>query len=573
MQISFKRVIAVHHVIFRGSGGDAVFVSNDDRKACSHPRMLTFTRISAMAALCVFSSMKASARQDGDADWAQIQQQFKCPQWFSDAKFGIWAHWGAQSQPARGGGWYARHMYMQELGKEAWGKSAHPYHLKTYGHPSEKGFKDVIHSWKAEKLDTDALLGYFKSIGAKYFVALANHHDHFDNFASTHQPWNSVNVGPKRDIIGEFSASSKKIGMPFGVSSHDDRMLMFYEHAFGSDKSGPKKGVPYDGNLTKEDGKGTWWEGLDPADLYGLPPARRTPEWIADMKRKWELRHKELVGKYQPDMLWFDGRGFPYGDHGKEVSRMFYNQSLRKNGRIDSVVVAKIPGDPAIINDIERGVAEKILPHTWQGTTTFTSWFYKEDIPSKHNARTIIEMLTDVISKNGNLLLNVELFPDGTIPPEQKGYLDEVGAWVNLNAEAIFASKPWVVHGDNLNSGLNNPENAISEADLKDAALLKKRRDYNERTVHSPPYDPGEVRFTVRDDKLFVFVLNPAAGRIRLASLGLDSVHKVKTIRSIRLLGSSTPVVFTQQKDALLMDVPTERPNRHAAVFEITGAL
>ena len=506
--------------------------------------------------------------------WAELSKDFRCPQWFSDAKFGIWVHWGAQTQPEEGGGWYARHMYMTELGREQWGKNAYPYHLKTYGHPSEKGFKDVIHAWKADKLDAENLLAYFNSLGAKYFVALANHHDHFDNFASTHQPWNAVNVGPKRDIIGEFAAASKKIGIPFGVSSHDDRMLMYYEHAFDSDKSGPKAGVPYDGNLTKADGAGKWWDGLDPADLYGPPPAKRTAAWVAGMKQKWELRHKELIDKYHPDMLWFDGHGFPYGAHGKEVCRYFYDLDA-KDGKFDGVVAAKIPGERAVIKDIERGVAETILPDTWQGTTTFTSWFYKTDRPVKHDARTVIEVLVDMISKNGNLLLNVELLPDGTIPPAHKVELDQVGRWVNLNAAAIHASKPWVIFGDNLNSSSTKPEGgAIGEADPAAAAKTKKTADFNERTLESLPYGHNEVRFTVSaGNTLHIIVLNPAEGEIVLPSLGRDSVHKVKAIQSIRLIGSDARIDFHQDGKALRLVVPAKRPTPHAAVFAVTGAL
>ena len=157
--------------------------------------------------LFVFLAMVLSppaSSQGKELTWEELREQYEFPEWYTEARFGIWVHWGAQTQPEQGGGWYARHLYMQDVGKQNWGKNAYSYHNKTYGHPSEKGFKDVIHEWKAENLDTDALLKYFKKLGAKYFVALANHHDHFDNFNSTYHPWNSVNVGPKRDIFGEF---------------------------------------------------------------------------------------------------------------------------------------------------------------------------------------------------------------------------------------------------------------------------------------------------------------------------------------------------------------------------------
>ena len=515
----------------------------------------------------------AYAEERPNLTWEQQREQYEFPAWYTEARLGIWAHWGAQTQPEQGGGWYARHMYMPDVGRETWGAAAYPYHVKTYGHPSEKGFKDVIHEWKADQLDTDALMKYFKSLGAKYFVVLANHHDHFDNFDSTHHPWNSVNVGPQRDIVREFEQSAKKFGMPFGVSSHDDRFLRWWLPAFEADKTGPKKGIPYDGRMTKADGKGQWWEGLDPADLYGLPPEQRTPEYLEQIGKNYQLRHQELVTKYDVDLLWFDGHGFPYGKYGEEVCRTLYNNSLRKHGKITAVVAGKFKNEPSTAKDIERGGATEILDVPWQGTMTFNSWFYKGDgvtneRPLRHNARTVIEMLIDINSKNGNLLLNVELLPDGRVPADHKAILDEIGQWVNLNAEAIYASKPWKVYGDNLNSIQKRlAQEAVSEADL--AAIQKKGNHFNERTIDSPLYGHDEVRFTTKGDLLYVFVLNPLAGKISLPSLGMKSPQQPGAVRSVRLIGSEESIDFDQNCDALELTVPEQRPTKYAAVFEV----
>ncbi|MBS3775386.1 MAG: alpha-L-fucosidase [Bacteroidales bacterium] len=512
--------------------------------------------------------------QDKGLTWKELGEQYEFPKWYTEARFGIWAHWGAQTEPRLGGGWYARHMYMRDVGDQTWGENAYPYHCGKYGHPSEKGFKDVIHEWKAENLDTDALMKYFKKIGAKYFVVLANHHDHFDNFNSAHHPWNSVNVGPKRDIVGEFEASAEKYDMPFGVSSHDDRFLNWWLPAFGADSTGLKKGVPYDGHMTKADGKGKWWEGLDPADLYGLPPEKRTPEWVEGVKHNWMLRHKELVTKYDVDMLWFDGHGFPYKKYGKEVCRTFFNHKLNKEGDINAVIAGKISNEPSIVKDIERGGSNEILHIPWQGTLTFNSWFYKEDRPVRHNARTVIEMLTDIISKNGNLLLNVELLPDGTIPPDHKTILDDIGEWINLNSKAIYACEPWKVYGDNLNSYLKRLEKeAVSEADLEALKEQANSEHFNERTIESPQYGPEEVRFTTKGDVLYIFVLNPEKGEIELPSLGLNSEYNPGKIRSVNMLGNDSKIRFKQSKDTFILTVPGERPNEYTTVFEVKGAL
>jgi len=544
------------------------FLKNNMRQQAKRMLLLFFT-----ALLC----MSAKA-QEKDLTWKELSEQYEFPTWFTEARFGVWVHWGAQSAPEYGGGWYAKHMYQEDVGSQQFGKNAYPYHNKTYGHPSEKGFKDVIHQWKAEKLDTDKLLKYFtENLGAKYVMALANHHDHFDNFNSTYQPWNSVNVGPKRDIIGEFKKSADKYNIPFGVSSHDDRYLSWWQTAFGSDSTGPLKGVPYDGHLTKKDGMGKWWEGLDPADLYGLPPEKRTPEWIKSMKENWVLRHKELAIKYDVDMLWFDGYGFPYNEYGKEVSRAFYNHSLNKHGKIKGVVAGKITNEPAVLKDIERGVANDILSRPWQGTTTFTDWFYKKDKASRHNARTVIETLIDMNSKNGNLLLNVELLADGTIPLEHKIILDDLGAWVNLNNEAIYGSKPWKVYGDNLYSSLKKTTNKnIDNADLKalEARSKKEKEEhYNNRTIESPPYGADEVRFTTNKNVLYVFVLNPSEGMIKIPALGLDSKYDVNKITSVRLIGSQEKIDFKQTGDNFLLNVPAKRYYKYTAVFEVIGAL
>jgi alpha-L-fucosidase len=193
------------------------------------------------------------------ADWNSLTN-YQTPEWFRDAKFGIWAHWGPQCEPEHGD-WYARSMYEH-------GSGDYKSHLAEYGHPSTNGFKEVIHQWKAANFNPDQLLAFYKKNGAKYFMALANHHDNFDNFNSKYQPWNSVALGPQKDLIGGWAKAARKNGLRFAVSVHGSRAWSWYEPAQGADKDGPLAGVPYDGRLTKADGKGLWWDGLDPQDLY-----------------------------------------------------------------------------------------------------------------------------------------------------------------------------------------------------------------------------------------------------------------------------------------------------------------
>ena len=510
----------------------------------------------------------AMAEEKPDLTWEEISAKYECPEWFKTAKLGIWVHWGPQSVPDWGGGWYAKHMYMPDVGRETFGKRAYPHHLKTYGHPSEVGFKDIIHQWKADALDPPALVDYFADLGARYVMVLANHHDHFDLWDSKHHEWNSVDVGPKRNIIGEFEKAIRAKGLKFGVSSHDDRFLQWWQGAFAADEEGPKKGVPYDGRLTKKDGKGTWWEGLTPSNLYGLPPEQRPENYADIIGEHFRKRHVDLVTRYQPDMIWFDGYGFPYEKYGQELCREFLSEDYQKDGSFDKAVAGKFTDEPATIKDIERGVADQIVTDPWQGTTTFTSWFLKKDKPVKHSARSLAEVFIDIASKGGNFLLNVEMKPDGAIPAAHKEVLDGFRDWVQANGEAIFGTEPWTVHGDNLNSIQRKLElGEIGAADLE-AAKKAAGGHFNERTKFSPAYGHDEVRFTKKGDVLYVTVLNPKAGPISLPALRAgDDQQKVQEVTP---LGKADPLPFEQSAETFTLHVPRSDAGALPTVYQLT---
>jgi alpha-L-fucosidase len=503
--------------------------------------------------------------------WEEISKQYEIPEWYKNAKFGIFSHWGPQTKPVVGGGWYARHMYMKDVGRETWGKGAYEYFLEHYGHPSEYGFKDVIHSWKAEKLDADNVVKQFKDFGARYLVIMANHHDHFDNFASTHHEWNSVNMGPKRDIVGEFGAAAKKHNIHFGVSVHDDRFLGWFQPAFGADKSGPYKGKKYDGWMTKEDGKGKWWEGYDPSKLYGLPPEKRTPEWTAWVKQNWEDRHLELVNKYNVEMLWFDGYNLPYGKHGEKVAEALFNKSYKEHGSFQAVISGKGLSSKAIIEDVERGVAPDLREVTWQGSMNFTNWFYKVSTPYKQNARSILEILADVVSKNGNMLMSVELYADGRIVNKQVEIMKEVGAWLKLNGEAIYDSKPWKIYGDGSTVPAHH-KGVVGEAALDHAN--SKGAHFNGRNISSPAYKHDEVRYTTQGDVLYMIVLNPKSGELEVPTLGLKAGTKPGEINEVEMISTQKEKLkFEQNNKELKLYIPRSVPTGKPVVFKIKGAI
>src|SRR5688572_515108 len=368
------------------------------------------------------------------ATWESLQG-YVVPEWYRNAKFGLWAHWGPQCEPEYGD-WYARGMYQE-------GSDQYKYHLQKYGHPSKFGFKDVIHQWKAEQWDPEQLVALYKRVGAKYFFAMANHHDNLDLWNSRHQPWNSVNVGPKKDIIGGWAKAAKKQGLPFGVSVHAAHAWTWFETAQRSDKSGSMAGVPYDGKLTKADGKGTWWEGMDPQALYAQnhPLSKNSLEnhgihnqWNWDNGAaiptkayfdKFLKRTIELIDKYQPELLYFDDTVLPFhplNDIGLQIAAHHYNQSIKRNkGKLQAVLNGKILDEmqrKCMVWDIERGQSNVIEPFTWQTDTCLGDWHYNKRVyegKRYKSAQTVIHTLVDVVSKNGNLLLNIPVKGNGTI--------------------------------------------------------------------------------------------------------------------------------------------------------------
>jgi len=468
--------------------------------------------------------------------WDSLEQ-YKCPEWFRDAKFGIWAHWSAQCVPEQGD-WYARRMYTE-------GDSAYKFHVDNYGHPSKVGFKDICNMWKAEKWDPDKLIELYKRAGAKYFVALANHHCNFDCWDSKYQPWNSVNIGPKKDIVGTWAKVARKHGLRFGVTVHNARSWDWYDVAHGSDKDGPKKGVPYDGALTRADGKGQWWEGYDPADLYGPHGAARTPEAFRAYVVKWFLRTRDLVDKYDPDLLYFDDSRLPLGEAGLRIAAHFYNENIRRHGgKLEAVLTTKdMPPElrKTCVWDIERGRADRLEPYPWQTDTCIGEWHYHRGI-GYASADDVIKQLVDIVSKNGNLCLNIPVRGDGTIDDDEVKVLEGIAAWMDVNSEAIFGTRPWKVYGE-------GPAQA-------------RRRSYAAQ----------DIRFTTKGDTLYAMALGwPANGKLAIRSLARPAGETFNSIAGVSLLGHDGKLDLSQTADGLTVTLPSRKPCEHAFTFKITG--
>ena len=499
-------------------------------------------------------------------DWQSLASQYQCPDWFRDAKFGIWAHWGPQCQPEHGD-WYARKMYIE-------GDDDYKDHLARYGHPSKAGFKDIIHEWKAEKFDPGKLIALYKRAGAQYFVALANHHDNFDNFNSKFQPWNSVAIGPKKDLIGMWEKAARAAGLRFGVTVHASHAWRWYEPAQGADKDGPLKGVPYDGKLTKADGKRQWWDGLDPQDLYAQnhPPGQKMV-WEWDPKQgssvpdaayceKFYKRTQQLIDDYRPDLLYFDDSVLPLGFNpqiGLGLAAHFYNSNIGWHGRNEAVMTTKHLNEQqrkALTWDIERGRATGIEPFVWQTDTCIGNWHYDRRVYDRHRYKTaavVIPMLADIVSKNGNLLLNIPVRGDGTIDEDEVKIVEDIAAWMSVNRECIFGTRPWKVYGE-------GPSTALSE----------RGQFGGVRDTQNRPFTPEDIRFTTKGETLYAIVLaSPPGATVSIKSLGLSAKLTDKPVASVALLGSEEKLDWKQEDGALVIQCPSKMPSDHAIAFKI----
>jgi alpha-L-fucosidase len=483
----------------------------------------------------------AKEKTPAEKEWDEIAAKWTTPEWIQDAKFGLWAHWGPQSVPRLGGGWYARHMYMPDVSKERWGRNAYSHHVETYGHPSEFGYKDLIHHhFKAEKFDADALVRQFKDWGARYVAIIANHHENFDLYPTSVHDWNSVKVGPRRDLLGEFAAAAKKQNLPWVATVHVGRM--FFPPAGTSDKDGLKSGVPYDLAQTKADGKGKWWEGLDPRQLYGQP-------------KDIDIRTMELIENYDPDMLYFDRSFLPFRE--RWMLTEYYRRSLAKHGYIKAIITVKKPAIGAML-DVERGQLDSVQDFVWQtDTTMFNGWFRKEDEGDKnlrYDTRCLVEMLTDIVSKNGVMLLNVALYADGSIPQDQAKEIQGLADWLKIHGEAVYTTRPWKIHG---------------------VGGQTRKGHFSERTRYdSQPWGSDVIRFTrSKDNKtLYVFIYGAKPGE----ALTIEPLQKggllESKIESISLMGSDARLDYDIRSEGLKTTLPAKLASPIASVLKIQTA-
>jgi alpha-L-fucosidase len=455
------------------------------------------------------------------------------------------------------GDWYARNMYVE-------GQPQYKYHLEHYGPPSRFGYKDLCAQWTLLNWEPDALIARYKKAGAKFFIALANHHDGFDAWDSKHQPWNAAAIGPHRDVVGTWAAAARKQGLRLGVTVHQARNWWWFQPSHGADKSGALAGVPYDGGLTASGGRDQWWLGLDPQRLYGVKhPLGALPD-VSYVKDFYD-RTRDLIDQHNPDLLYFDNSLLPLGWGGMNVGAYFYNHCLRTTGgRMEAVLNGKDVPDrlaKALVADYERGITSGIVKYPWQSETCIGEWHYNRALyekPGEYGGylppRDVIRWLIDTVSKNGTFVLNIPGKPDGTIDSKEIAVLDGVTAWMQVNGEAIYETRPWKIHGE-------GPHSVKSGSFQGNSVSLLGAQD---------------IRFTRNkaNNVVYALVLGWPTEAIEVRSLGTSATTQPGKVARVELLGTGETVNWKQDTDGLRVELPKQyRPAvDYAAALKVTLA-
>ena len=461
-------------------------------------------------------------------DWNSLQN-YQVPAWYKDLKFGIFIHWGVYSVPAYRNEWYPRCMYIQ-------GSEEYEHHRRVYGPQHEFGYKDFIPMFQAEKFNAEEWAELFKQSGAKYVIPVAEHHDGFQMYRSEFSHWNSYEMGPRKDILGDLTGAFQKFNLVNGASSHRIEHWFFMGHGkeFQSDIKEPLK-----------EGDFYWPAMPEPnhQDLFSEPAPSK--EFLED----WLVRTCEIVDRYQPKIVYFDwwiqhSAAKPYI---KKFAAYYYNRGLEWK----TPVVINYKHDAfqfgSAVVDIERGQFDEIQPFYWQTDTAVAknSWCYTENNDYKKSTN-LIRDLINIVSKNGNLLLNIGPKADGTIPEEDKKILLEIGDWLHINGEAIYGSKPWRIASE---GPTKTPKGQFTDGS-------------------SIEYTSEDICFTVKGSYLYATAMNYAEdGYLCIRSLGeqdassLPKFHGI--ILDVEVLGFTERPILTRDSEGLKIhtsSVKSEKP-------------
>jgi alpha-L-fucosidase len=466
-------------------------------------------------------------------DWESLQK-YEVPEWYKDAKFGIFIHWGVYSVPAFGNEWYPRNMYRQE-------SDEYKHHVATYGPVDKFGYKDFVPMFKAEHFDAAAWAQLFKEAGAKYVVPVAEHHDGFAMYDSGLSDWTAAKMGPHRDVIGELAKAVRAEGLHFGASSHrvEHNFFLGVGRSISSDINDPKYAAFYGPAHNWLEAK----QGTPLANDFTFVSQAWTADWLA--------RSSEIVEKYHPDIMYFDwwiGQASVRADLTR-FAAFYYNTSLKYGDHVGVINYKDYAiQEHSAVLDLERGQLGDIRPLYWQTDTSVSnkSWGYIKDDTFK-TPQFVVQQLIDIVSKNGNLLLNIGPRSDGTIPEEVQSVLRDVGSWLKVNGEAIYGTRPWKMYG---------------EGPTKVAAGSFHDTD-------TAGYTADDFRFTSKSKTLYAIELGwPTGGEAVIHSLGSSALNG-KNIASVMLLGLEGKLPFQQQPDGLRIQLPAKAPGKYAYAFRI----
>ncbi len=479
-------------------------------------------------------SVSCQQQHKYEATWESITKVNETPEWFKDAKLGVYFHWGIYSVPAFRTEWYPRHMHY----KEGWSDGlVYKHHVEKYGQPTEFGYHDFVPLFKAENFDADEWAKLFVKAGARFVGPVAEHHDGFSMWDSKHTPWNSMNKGPKRDITGELEKAIKKEGMRFITTFHHARNNLY------KNESGKFTGH-YDGII--KDGFSSLLENEENAILYGYLPREKFLEM-------WKNKLEEVIDKYQPDIIWFDSWLDQIPEkYRQEFCAYYLNAALKWEKEV--VIVRKqddLPLDCSI-DDLEKSRKNKLGEKVWMTDETISkgSWCYTDNLSVK-KAKDVLHVLIDIVSKNGVLLLNISPMADGTIPENQKEVLLKMGEWLQKYGEAIYETRPWYTFG----------EGPTIEPD----GHFKNHNEFLKIK-----YSSKDVRYTTKGNIVYAVILGcPKENQILLESFRKNAAPEGIAIKKVSLLGGNNDVSFDLKEEGLLINMNETLLDDMAVVFKI----
>jgi alpha-L-fucosidase len=525
--------------------------------------------------------------------WASIEENYPgTPAWLREAKFGIWVHFGPQAA-GESGDWYARNLYKQ-------GHTAYQNHLRRYGHPSQVGYKEVLRDWNPSQLDPERLTELYSKAGARFLMIQGVHHDNFDLWNSRYQPWNSVNIGPHRDLLREWADACRRHGMFYGVTFHHEYTWWWWQTAFGCDSVGEFAGVTYDGHLTAADGAGQWWEGYDPRLLYGVdlreyatvaekaaspwsPPASgifgRHTEYARWYATQWALRMMDVVANYDPDFIYTDGtvQG-PFTGEGTgtgfrcnampTVMADYYNRTLKQRGEVNTFSIVKFRKPTnGTVNTAEFDFPDTInASQAWIREAPVGDWFYAPGFT--YDAGMMIRFIIEAIARDGNAAINICFRPDGSLDEACEAMLLDVGRWMEVNGEAVYGSRAWLKLGDGevVDGKLRT---------LPGGSLRRKHADF--------AFSTHDFRFTVgKNGALYAFCMTVPQGGEKLVITSLakngaslsqgangsnGGAPQPQRIKRVSLLGYNHRLKWRQTAAGLEITYPTDFTAQTAVTF------